>query len=118
MTALRTRITLALAGIGMGITAILTAGHAHADPQSMDEQYLALLKRDGIGSSEGISDMITVGHGVCSLRMQGYTEDKIAQTIYGNTVSSFTLDLSKAVVHDAEQVYCPGYLGGSTGSTV
>lgn len=90
------------------ITAFLLCPMAHADPQSMDEQYLALLNRDGIGSSTGITAMIASGHAVCADRMQGYTEDQTIHMVYVN--SPLNQSLSAAVVRDAEQVYCPGYL--------
>lgn len=105
----------ALLAIAFGVLALFGAAHASADPSDMDAQFIALMQRDGIGSHAGYTGLISVGHGVCVSRMQGWSEDSVISYIYANTRSDFTRADSAAIVRDAEQVYCPGfYEGGST----
>lgn len=106
-----TRILVALMAFGAMIAAaFLVIGKAYADPDSMDRQFLALLDRDGIAATSGAITEISVAHQICSSRMSGANEDAVVNYVYA--YSHLDRVGSTAMVRDAEQVYCPGFLGG------
>jgi Protein of unknown function (DUF732) len=92
------------------VGAALTVSTAIATADSNDDQYLAKLKTLGFTWQSGAdSDMVAMGHGICSDRMSGKTPDAIASDLHTNLVSkgySFA-DLT-GMVSAAESVYCPG----------
>jgi hypothetical protein len=92
------------------LAAFILAPMAQADPDSMDRQFLALLDRDGISATSGATTEISVAHSICQSRMSGNSESVIIQFVYEQ--SHLNLNGATALVRDAEQVYCPGYLGG------
>lgn len=115
---MKTRILLGLMAFGAIIAAAFMAiGQAHADPVDLDMQFLAMASRDGITSSGGASDLINGAHEVCRERMAGVSESTIvSEVLQGSKITH--ISTARAVVYDAEQVYCPGYYVGGAGSTV
>lgn len=101
---------LAKMTIPVVIGAALTSGSAIAMADSNDDAYLAKLKALGVSWNSGAdSDMVAMGHAICSDRMAGKTPDAIAADLHSNLSSkgySFA-DLT-GWVSAAESVYCPG----------
>ena len=90
--------------------AALTTGTAIAFADANDDAYLSKLHTLGFNwASGGDSDIIAMGHGICSDRMAGKTPDAIASDLHSELSSkgySFA-DLT-GMVSAAESVYCPG----------
>ena len=91
------------------IGAALTTGTAIAAADATDDQYLSKLHNLGFQWQSGAdSDMISMGHGICSDRLAGKTPDAIATDLHGQLSSkgySFA-DLT-GMVSAAESTYCP-----------
>jgi hypothetical protein len=60
---------------------IVPAPTASPPPLSVDEQYLAALRSDGIFSHNGDSSSLGIAHAVCQKRDQGWSLDRIATAI-------------------------------------
>jgi hypothetical protein len=101
-------LLIALALLALGL---FQAAHSHADPMSMDDQFIALAQRDGFASHSGYAGLISVAHQVCSSRMNGASETVIINAVFSESELTH-YSTAAALVHDAEQVYCPGYYGG------
>jgi hypothetical protein len=92
------------------VGAALTSGTGIAMADSTDDTYLAKLKSLGFAwNSGGESDMVSIGHQICSDRMAGKTPDGIASDIH-STLSSkgYSFADVTGMVSAAESVYCPG----------
>ena len=89
--------------------AALTTGTATAFADANDDAYLAKLKNLGFTWQSGAdSDMIGMGHSICSDRLAGKAPDAIAADLHSQLSSkgySFA-DLT-GWVSAAESVYCP-----------
>ncbi len=92
------------------IGAALTAGTAVASADANDDAYLSKLKNLGIAWQPGSeSDLIALGHAVCSDRMAGKTPDAIASDLHsGMSAKGFSYSDMTAWVSASESVYCPG----------
>lgn len=113
-----TRILLGLIAFGtLVIAGFLVAAGAHADPTDLDNQYLAMLRRDGVTSSSGAADLIQGGHFICQERMAGNSESAVVSMVYQGS-KIVHIEVARAAVYDAEQVYCPGYYVGGAGTSV
>jgi Protein of unknown function (DUF732) len=89
---------------GVATALMLSSGVAHAD--SNDDAYLAALRRHNISSSGGDQEMIKLGHMICGLLADGYSENALLDMgeLHGTHLSS---DDVKVIVHSAEAAYCP-----------
>lgn len=101
---------LAKLTIPVMVGAALTTGTGIALADSTDDAYIAKLKTLGFSWNSGAdSDMISIGHQICSDRMAGKTPDAIASDIH-STLSSkgYSFADVTGMVSAAESVYCPG----------
>jgi hypothetical protein len=92
------------------VGAALTVSTAIATADSNDDQYLGKLKNLGFTwQSGGDSDIVSMGHGICSDRMAGKTPDAIASDLHSQLVSKgYSFADITGMVSAAESVYCPG----------
>ncbi|WP_374025922.1 DUF732 domain-containing protein [Mycobacterium sp. HNNTM2301] len=92
------------------VGAALTASAAIASADSTDDAYLAKLHNLGFTwPSSSDSDMIALGHAVCSDRMAGKTPDAIAADLHsGMSSKGFSFADMTGWVSAAESTYCPG----------
>jgi Protein of unknown function (DUF732) len=92
------------------IGAALTTGTAVATADANDDAYLAKLKNLGfVWQSGSESDLIGLGHSICSDRMAGKTPDAIASDLHsGMSSKGFSFADMTGWVSAAESVYCPG----------
>jgi hypothetical protein len=92
------------------IGAALTTGTAIATADATDDAYLAKLKNLGFSWQSGAdSDIIGMGHGICSDRLAGKTPDAIAADLHGQLSSKgYSFADITGMVSAAESVYCPG----------
>jgi Protein of unknown function (DUF732) len=100
-----TRLTIPLI-----ISAALTTGTAVATADSSDDAYLSKLKNLGFTWQSGAdSDIIGMGHSICSDRLAGKTPDAIAADLHGQLSSKgYSFADITGMVSAAESVYCPG----------
>jgi hypothetical protein len=91
------------------IGAALTTGTAVASADANDDAYLAKLKNLGFAWQSGSdSDLIGLGHSICSDRMAGKTPDAIAADLHsGMSSKGFSFADMTGWVSAAESVYCP-----------
>ena len=89
-------------------TLVLSSGIAHADIDE-DAAFLRALHKQGISSSAGDSDLIKIGHLVCDLRSEGYSENALIKmgTLHANGMSDQD---EQVLVTSAEAAYCPEYI--------
>jgi hypothetical protein len=89
--------------------AALTTGTAVAFADANDDAYLAKLKALGVTWQQGSdSDMIGMGHSICSDRAAGKTPDAIATDLHSQLSSKgYTFADLTGWVSAAESVYCP-----------
>jgi Protein of unknown function (DUF732) len=87
---------------------MLSSGIAHADP-SDDADYLRALHKQGITATGGDQTMIKLGHMICDLRSDGYSENSAISMakLHGK---SMTDQDAKVIVTSAEAAYCPEYI--------
>jgi hypothetical protein len=92
------------------IGAALTTGTGVASADANDDAYLAKLKNLGfVWQSGSDSDLIGLGHSICSDRMAGKTPDAIAADLHsGMSSKGFSFADMTGWVSAAESVYCPG----------
>jgi hypothetical protein len=89
------------------VVIIALAAPAHAD--SEDAVFLRGMHNQGISSSAGDSDLIHLGHMICSLRSSGYSENAAISMAKLNA-NGFTDQDAKVLVTSAEAAYCPEYI--------
>ena len=92
------------------IGAALTTGTAVATADSTDDTYLSKLKNLGFTWQQGAdSDIIGMGHGICSDRLAGKTPDAIAADLHSQlSAKGYSFADITGMVSAAESVYCPG----------
>ena len=92
------------------VVAALTASTAVASADATDDTYLAKLKNLGFSwPSSSDSDMIAMGHAVCTDRMAGKTPDAIAADLHSSmSEKGFSFADMTGWVSAAESTYCPG----------
>jgi Protein of unknown function (DUF732) len=85
---------------------LLSSATAHADD---DSDYLRALHKQGITANGGDQTMIKIGHMVCDLRSDGYSENSAigVAKLHGNSMSEQD---AKVIVTSAEAAYCPEYI--------
>ena len=95
----------ALAAGTLGLAALVAAGTAHAG--SVDDQFLAQLKKDGISVSNQ-QKMVNTGKSMCTVLDQGASPDSINQAIQ----KAYGLSKQEANVFmvDSAKFYCPEHL--------
>jgi Protein of unknown function (DUF732) len=86
---------------------MLSSVIAHAD--SEDDAFLRALREQGLTAQGGGQTMIKIGHMVCDLRRDGYSENAAIgmAKLNGN---SFSDQDAKVLVTSAEAAYCPEYI--------
>jgi hypothetical protein len=91
------------------VGAALTTGTAIASADSTDNAYITKLHNLGFTwSSGGDSDMVAIGHQICTDRMSGETPDAIASDIHSTLGSKgYSFADVTGMVSAAESVYCP-----------
>lgn len=86
---------------------MLSSGIAHADTDDTD--FLNALHRQGISNDKGDQEMIKLGHMMCGLLGDGYSENALIGLgdLHGTRLSS---DDVRVLVKSAEAAYCPQYI--------
>jgi hypothetical protein len=74
-----------------------------------DADYLRALHKQGITATGGDQTMIKLGHMICDLRSDGYSENSAISMakLHGN---SMTDQDARVIVTSAEAAYCPEYI--------
>ena len=101
----RKTITAAL----MALAAALGAGTARADDDAaQDEQFIALLRADGVPAiaDEGTGGFGMLGRTICQRLQTGSSLDFLASQVM-SAEPGFTRPQATRVVVDARTVYCP-----------
>jgi hypothetical protein len=95
----------ALAAGTLGLAALVAAGAANAG--SVDDSYLAQLKKDGI-SYTNAQTMLNLANSVCTLLDQGKSPDSINQAI--QKTFSISEKGANVIMVDSAKFYCPEHL--------
>lgn len=91
----------------VGTVLVLFAVFACPAFASGDSDYLAALHARGITSKGGDADMVQLAHGVCMLRENGVSEQRIIDSLIPYAGSGVSVDDVKFIVQESEAVYCP-----------
>lgn len=85
----------------------LSSGIAHADTDDAD--YLNALHNQGISDDKGDQELIKLGHKLCVLLGDGYSENALfgIGDLHGTRLSSNDV---RVLVKSAEAAYCPQYI--------
>ena len=96
----------ALAAGTLGLAALVAAGAANAG--SVDDSYLAQLKKDGISvSNEQVA--VSDAQKVCTLLDQGKSPDSISQALQ-KANPGLSAKGAKVFMVDSAKFYCPQHL--------
>jgi hypothetical protein len=89
------------------VALILSSGIAHAD--SDDTDFLNALHKQGFSDSDGDRGLIKLGHMICNLLGDGYSENALIGMgdLHGTKMSP---DDVKVLVKSSEAAYCPEYI--------
>jgi hypothetical protein len=92
------------------VGAALTSGTAVAFADATDDTFIAKMHTLGFTWPAGDdSDIVAMGHQICSDRMAGKTPDAIASDIHSTLgAKGITFQDVTSMVSAAESTYCPG----------
>jgi hypothetical protein len=96
----------ALAAGTLGLAALVAAGAANAG--SVDDSYLAQLKKDGISYADA-QKMVTIGKNICTSLDQGKSADSISQSLQ-NANPGLGSKGANVIMVDSAKFYCPQHL--------